>query len=556
MNAPNGGQTVKEFLRAEGIKLAARNDSNTNSVRRKRKRLQEGVPFPMHRPSEVHKKKLADKLELSEFIQGSEVVPSTVHSFSLDKTTNTISEMATSVTARKIPLLEIRKKLLQQHEGMGLIRRYADFDLPREELMDKLVRLGEQLDPLLKYSDMQDLYKQKSLTRHFKIWHDHSTVDGHGHFLVLVSAVYDPAFYFTALEMKEKFDKNIDIQSVVEVPEIHILARSSSSLDDQAKYNACRGECLKELTTKLKLSSGDEVTDVARFFHGDGPAQQFESGNTIGGNYSCVGCGARSDRFDDVAYTYRCPAQPIAERPQFLLKGHSWKNIKNRPLDKLLLADLQKELRVRGYEVQGKKPAIEKKFEELRMGISNFPALLQENPQAPLSTLNLERYEISPTEPLHDLKGHFSNIIEESTAISVGKAHDAIVSVKQTILSKDTIRCSDVRKAVIVIYSKLKQVDPSNKLTELFRTTAEIAKLCYAQDSERTPRAVLCLHNRTFLHASLCCSIFSNPETQTRKKLFGRYFHSLIHHAAMMFRLVHTHTHTHTHTMNTASNVP
>ena len=68
---------------------------------------------------------------------------------------------------------------------------------------------------------------------------------------------------------------------------------------------------------------------------------------------------ARSDRYDDIAYTYGCLAQPIVKRQQFLLKGHSWKNTKNRPLDKLLLADLQKELRMRGYKVQVKKPAIE-----------------------------------------------------------------------------------------------------------------------------------------------------------------------------------------------------
>ena len=32
--------------------------------------------------------------------------------------------------------------------------------------------------------------------------------------------------------------------------------------------------------------------DVLRYYHGDGPARQFEAGNNIGGDYLCTGCGA------------------------------------------------------------------------------------------------------------------------------------------------------------------------------------------------------------------------------------------------------------------------
>ena len=99
--------------------------------------------------------------------------------------------------------------------------------------------------------------------------------------------------------MKEK-GNIIDVQSVVDAPEIHILGRSTSSLDDQAAYNSCRKDCITDLNHTLNLSTGEEVIDIIRFFHGDGPAAQFESGNTIGGNYCCVGCGARSDRLDDI----------------------------------------------------------------------------------------------------------------------------------------------------------------------------------------------------------------------------------------------------------------
>ena len=166
------------------------------------------------------------------------------------------------------------------------------------------------------------------------------------YFLVLVSVLYDSSFFLTQKEATSKLGKDIDVQSTVETPEIHILGRSSSSLEDQALFSACRNECLSELNSSLSLRNGTQVTDVLRFFHGDGPAQQFEAGNSIGGNYCCVGCGAKYDRMDDIAYAFRCQKLDMQQRQDFLLKGTAWKNIGTRPLDKLL-SDLKKELGMR-----------------------------------------------------------------------------------------------------------------------------------------------------------------------------------------------------------------
>ena len=117
----------------------------------------------------------------------------------------------------------------------------------------------------------------------------------------------------------------------------------SSSLEDQALFSACRNECLKELSSHLCMSSGEQVTDILRFFHGDGPAQQLEAGNSVGGKYCCVGCGVKSDRMDDIAYAFRSQTLNLQYRQDFLLQGVAWKNIRTRPLDKLLLADLKEE---------------------------------------------------------------------------------------------------------------------------------------------------------------------------------------------------------------------
>lgn len=123
------------------------------------------------------------------------------------------------------------------------------------------------------------------------------------------------------------------------------------------------------------------------FFHGDGPAQQFEAGNSVGGIYFCVGCGVNWDRIDDIAYAYRCELKSPQQRQDFLLQGIAWKDITKRPLDKLLLADLQKELSLRDVVIKGKKkPILEQMFDDIRIGISNFPALLQNSPEASLQS--------------------------------------------------------------------------------------------------------------------------------------------------------------------------
>ena len=280
------------------------------------------------------------------------------------------------------------------------------------------------------------------------------------------------------------------------------------------------------------------MTDVLRFFHGDGPAQQFEAGNSIGGNYCCVGCGVKCDRIDDIAYTFRCPKLDIQQRQDFLLKGVAWKNIGTRPLDRLLLSDLRKELTMRGMSTTGKKPALEKSFDDIRLGISNFPAPLQDQPEATLLSLNLHHYEVSPTEPLHDLKGHLGNIIDEALLIASANVLEELKRIKAAVLTKEAIRCSDLRKAVILMYLKLQELQPDSMLTHLFRTAVEITKLCYAHEAERTPRAVLCLYNRTFFHAYQCSILFANPKSTSRRRMFGRYFHSITAHAASLFRIV------------------
>ena len=46
---------------------------------------------------------------------------------------------------------------------------------------------------------------------------------------------------------------------------------------------------------------------MIRFFHGDGPAIQFEAGNQKGGHYFCPNCDINYIQTDDINHCYQLP---------------------------------------------------------------------------------------------------------------------------------------------------------------------------------------------------------------------------------------------------------
>ena len=289
----------------------------------------------MHRPLPLQRQKLQDRMASGETSIKEKAVKSTYTQYSLDPVNLTIVEKDNDVCARKIPFIQIREKLLQRHEELGLLRIHPDeyFDnLQEAEIQARLQELVEDHIPEDTTTEaLREKLKFLNRQRCFKVWHDHSTIGGHSHFMVLISAIYDPAFYYTPEEVEKQTRIKVDVPNLIEKPEIHILGRSTSSLEDQMLYNECRRQCLQDLQVILKTAAGTPVVDVLRFFHGDGPAQQYEAGHKIGGKYSCVGCGALTSRFDDFAYCHHAPRQTSAEHQEFVLQGQAWKQ-RGKPL--------------------------------------------------------------------------------------------------------------------------------------------------------------------------------------------------------------------------------
>ena len=194
ITTPNRGQVIKEYLASQGIEAAKLPQQTQRKPRRARKKLGSKICFPMYRPSTHIKGKLQEEIEDGDVPIGEEVVKTVQERFTIASESQSVTVSRCEVSARKIPLLEIRKKLLQQHEQLGIMRDDSDSylnSLRRDEITAQLNSFS------ILYSAEEDTESLRStLTvvrrqRFLKVWHDHATVAGHGHLHVLVAVIFD-----------------------------------------------------------------------------------------------------------------------------------------------------------------------------------------------------------------------------------------------------------------------------------------------------------------------------------------------------------------------------
>ena len=82
------------------------------------------------------------------------------------------------------------------------------------------------------------------------VWHDHAAILGKGYILVTAKVFYDQANFRTNSEIDHTYQLQ-NIQAHIEEPEIHTLAISSSSIEDQAALVGDRVKCIMEMSREL-----------------------------------------------------------------------------------------------------------------------------------------------------------------------------------------------------------------------------------------------------------------------------------------------------------------
>ena len=139
------------------------------------------------------------------------------------------------------------------------------------EINDENSLLKELLKKLMKYER----------TRSLSLWHDGSTLSNHGHLLMMVACLYDPAVFLTDDECKEKPNMEVNIQSEVEKPELYILAQCQSN-DNKLLYSEEQIKVLSEINTPITSNNYVLINNVMRIFKSDYPAAQLEAGHQKG----------------------------------------------------------------------------------------------------------------------------------------------------------------------------------------------------------------------------------------------------------------------------------
>ena len=315
----NRGQVVKEFAAENGVNVFEldRRPANTRLRARKLRMPGGGISVPTHRTAEGVKEDWKQMIASGELTLAEPCHHQTITKYKVKN--GELERSETTVYGRKIPLTEVREKLLRKHERVMHLHTDNEFEaVQKEQILEIYKQRNIELPNELSEEVLCNALRKYERTRTIAVWHDHATILGRGYILLTAKIMYDPAVFKsnqeTTLSVK-------DIQAYVEEPEICMIAISSSSINDQVALIADRMNCIKEMNVELCTENGISIMDRLMFFYGDKPAVQFERGTQVGGYYPCGSCGAHHSRFDDFAHLTTCNWRSLQQLQTLVTKG-------------------------------------------------------------------------------------------------------------------------------------------------------------------------------------------------------------------------------------------
>ena len=316
--AKNGGQIIKEYLKEQNICLNQfhyngkgrhSNNSEMKQIRKRKLKITGGYSIPCDEAISKTKQKLREDIESGKYSLGEPIVP---------KEYKKLTEESFTIYGRQIHLKLIPIKLLKNE--LKYMREQPNFDAFNTSELLSLHKevVGKPVESITMAKNNLELL---SRTRHLQVWHDNSTIANHGYFMVTVNTCYDRNIHFTRDKYKAKTGINIDIQTAIEQPELHILTKASSSIDDQLLHSATRLACIQDITSEIELPHGRKLIDKIRFFHGDNPSAQLEAGHQKGGNYFCPTCPIKATETYCLQKCYRTDVETLKMKQEKVLKG-------------------------------------------------------------------------------------------------------------------------------------------------------------------------------------------------------------------------------------------
>lgn len=419
--------------------------------------------------------------------------------------------------------------------------------MTREQLIAELERVGEtDKNDTNDEEAMKKKLKNIERTRNIMVWLDNSTVANAGYLVCLITCLYDPAVFYTDEEYIAAFGEKVNIQQIIEEPELHFIARCGSSDKEQLLYSETRLECILEMRTSHTTNQKQiKFCDKLRFCHGDMPLRAFEAGQQKGGNFFCASCGLHCDFTFSLEHALNCQVLSLQDRIDTMMQGAvTRKNTllkKAKPLEGLTKQELEQELASRSIYEGKNKHELQDLLVEKMAGQKRIPALVVNNPTSSLQELGLANYEILPCEPLHDLGHHIENFFAEFPKhLPSPEATLLEDTINLSLAGKDSKRCVDYRITLIKTTSVAHQSPLISEKTLLaLDTLVEMQRILYSDDKTRCPSQILRYYNQAWYHSILLYDlIVNNPKKLTLRKMFGVYFHNLSAHAGDMLRLI------------------
>ena len=107
----------------------------------------------------------------------------------------------------------------------------------------------------------------KEYYRCFATWGDHTSMLGSGYPLYTVKTLYSKDIYYTDKEMLDKFNRTVNVQSLVEQPQIFLIGQCADSIEQKLSYVATRMKAMEQMASPL-IVNDVLLKDEMRFFIG------------------------------------------------------------------------------------------------------------------------------------------------------------------------------------------------------------------------------------------------------------------------------------------------
>ena len=188
-----------------------------------KKQVGGAVSVPVPRKNQEIRQEIVEKIASGKFNLRIPVLDNKYTKVVLTSEGNIEKKMC-KVSAGKYPLKEICEQSANLHKDLLRLRSNQEYEsMTPDQVKTRLQVLHEDHENITDHQLRQHL-KKCERTRHWLVWHDHSSIASSGFMLFLVREVFDPAVHLTNQEYREKNGgKGGDVQSVIEAPHLYML---------------------------------------------------------------------------------------------------------------------------------------------------------------------------------------------------------------------------------------------------------------------------------------------------------------------------------------------